>query len=242
MEKNNSYDGMGTAKNKICQSIRKALATPVHVPDINMEQELFSPIPDLLGCFQHNFEEAGGKLVPFSMDLSRMNDRTYASSFQKSVYGYLKDYELEASRCMTVLNTSPHLAPVLANFNIPTIDYIRNSEPVDAVIVFAEFLIARTGSIVLSQRGGLMLYPSIRNLARNIIVLSQASRIIPDLHFLTENTLTTQQKENRIEESDFDFDMLEIIRPVKVEDSMASPTVPHFSLLLVVDRVNRYNI
>lgn len=233
---------MGNAKDNICQSIRKALATPVHVPDINMEQDLLAPIPDLLGCFKQKFEEAGGKLVPFDMDLSRMDDRAYASSFQKNVYGYLKDYELEASRCMTVLNTSPHLAPVLANFNIPTIDYIRNSEPVDAAIVFAEFLIARTGSIVLSQRGGLMLYPSIRNLARNIIVLSQASRIIPDLHFLTECTLTTQQKENRIEESDFDFDMLEIIRPAKVEDSMTSPTTPHFSLLLVVDRVNRYNI
>jgi len=240
MEKNNSYDGMGNAKNKICQSIRKALATPVHVPDINMEQELFAPIPDLLGCFQQKFEESGGKFVPFNMDLSRMNDRSYAAHFQKSVYDYLKNYELEASRCMTVLNTSPHLAPVLANFNIPTIDYIRNSEPVDAVIVFAEFLIARTGSIVLSQRGGLMVYPSIRNLARNIIVLSQASRIIPDVRFLTESTITIQQKENRIDESDFDFDMLEIIRPSKVEEDMTSSTQPHFSLLLVVDRVNNY--
>ena len=110
----------------------------------------------------------------------------------------------------------------------------------DAVIVFAEFLIARTGSIVLSQRNGLMLYPSIRNLARNIIVLSQSSRIIPDLHFLTERTITTQQKENRIEESDFDFDMLEIIRPSKVGDDDTSSTRPHFSLLLVVDRVNNY--
>ncbi len=238
MEKNNSYDGMGNAKNQICQSIREALATPVHVPDINMEQELFLPIPDLLENFKQKFEEAGGKLVPFNMDLSRMNDRTYAANFQKNVYDYLKNYELEASRCMTVLNTSPHLAPVLANFNIPTIDFIRNSEPVDAVIVFAEFLIARTGSIVLSQRGGLMLYPSIRNLARNIIVLSQASRIIPDLHHLTGCTVTTQQKENRIEESDFDFNMLEIIRPSKVEVDEASHTNPHFSLLLVVDKVN----
>lgn len=240
MEKSNSFDGLGNAKDKICQSIRKALATPVHVPDINMEQELFPPIPDMLTCFKQNFEAAGGKLVPFEMDVSRMNDRAYASQFQKNVYGYLKDYELEASRCMTVLNTSPHLAPVLANFNIPTIDYIRNSEPVDAVIVYAEFLIARTGSIVLSQRGGLMLYPSIRNLARNIIVLSQSSRIIPDLHTLTKLTHTTQPKENRIEESDFDFDMLEIIRPSSVDDSAISSTSPHFSLLLVVDGQNNY--
>ena len=238
MEKSNSYEGLGNAKDNICQSIRKALATPVHVPDINMEQDLFAPIPDMLECFKQNFEEAGGKLVPFRMDVTRMNDRAYASHFQKNVYDYLKDYELEASRCMTVLNTSPHLAPVLANFNIPTIDFIRNSEPVDAVIVFAEFLIARTGSIVLSQRGGLMLYPSIRNLARNIIVLSQSSRIIPDLHALTKLTLTTHQKENRIEESDFDFDMLEIIRPSSVDDSNLSPTMPHFSLLLVEDGIN----
>ena len=175
------------------------------------------------------------------MDLSLMNDRTYAANFQKQVYDYLKNYELETSRCMTVLNTSSHLAPVLANFNIPTIDFIRNSEPVDAVIVYAEFLIARTGSIVLSQRGGLMLYPSIRNLARNIIVLSQASRIIPDLRYLTESMTTVQQKENRGEEVDFDFDMLEIIRPGKTDDASLSPTQPHFSLLLVVDGLNNYN-
>lgn len=238
MEKSNSYEGLGNAKDKICQSIRKALATPVHVPDINMDQELFAPIPNMLECFKQNFVKAGGKLVPFKMDVTQMNDRVYASHFQKSVYDYLKNYELEASRCMTVLNTSPHLAPVLANFNIPTIEYIRNSEPVDAVIVFAEFLIARTGSIVLSQRGGLMLYPSIRNLARNIIVLSQSSRIIPDLHTLTKMTLTTQLKDNRLEESDFDFDMLEIIRPSVVDDNSISPTSPHFSLLLVEDEVN----
>lgn len=237
MEKSNSYEGLGNAKDNICQSIRKALATPVHVPDINMDQELFPPIPNMLECFKQNFEAAGGKLVPFQMDVSRMNDRAYASHFQKSVYDYLKDYELETNRCMTVLNTSSQLAPVLANFNIPTIDYIRNSEPVDAAIVYAEFLIARTGSIVLSQRGGLMLYPSIRNLARNIIVLSQSSRIIPDLHTLTQLTTTIQQKENRIEESDFDFDMMEIIRPSLVEDNGASPTAPHFSLLLVVDNI-----
>ena len=235
MEKSNSYEGLGNAKDNICQSIRKALATPVHVPDINMDQELFPPIPNMLKCFQQNFEAAGGKLVPFKMDVSRMNDRAYASHFQKSVYDYLKDYELETNRCMTVLNTSSQLAPVLANFNIPTIDYIRNSEPVDAAIVYAEFLIARTGSIVLSQRGGLMLYPSIRNLARHIIVLSQSSRIIPDLHTLTQLTTTTQQKENRIEESDFNFDMLEVIRPSLVDDNSISPTAPHFSLLLVVD-------
>ncbi|MBP5557889.1 MAG: hypothetical protein J6X65_09325 [Bacteroidales bacterium] len=241
MEKNSPFDGMGNAKNKICQSIREALATPVHVPDINTDQDLFAPIPDLLGCFQQNFEAAGGKLVPFNMDLSLMNDRTYAANFQKQVYDYLKNYELETSRCMTVLNTSSHLAPVLANFNIPTIDFIRNSEPVDAVIVYAEFLIARTGSIVLSQRGGLMLYPSIRNLARNIIVLSQASRIIPDLRYLTESMTTVQQKENRGEEVDFDFDMLEIIRPGKTDDASLSPTQPHFSLLLVVDGLNNYN-
>lgn len=235
MEKSNSYEGLGNAKDNICQSIRKALATPVHVPDINMDQELFPPIPNMLECFQQNFEAAGGKLVPFKMDVSRMNDRAYASHFQKNVYDYLKDYELETNRCMTVLNTSSQLAPVLANFNIPTIDYIRNSEPVDAAIVYAEFLIARTGSIVLSQRGGLMLYPSIRNLARHIIVLSQSSRIIPDLHTLTQLTTTTQQKENRIEESDFNFDMLEVIRPSLVDENSISPTAPHFSLLLVVD-------
>ena len=116
MEKSNSYEGLGNAKDNICQSIRKALATPVHVPDINMDQELFPPTPNMLECFQQKFEAAGGKLVPFKMDVSRMNDRAYASHFQKSVYDYLKDYELETNRCMTVLNTSSQLAPVLANF------------------------------------------------------------------------------------------------------------------------------
>lgn len=233
MQKNNSYDGITNSKNIICQSIRNALAT--QVPGNSYKSvELFDPIDDPLQTFQQNFLDAGGKLVPFEMDAYRMQERDYAFRKQIEVYQYLK-FELEQSRCNTILNTSPQLVPVLENFGIHTINVTPSSTPVDAVIVYSEFLIARTGSIVFSQRHNMMLYPSIKDLAKNVIVLGSARSIVPDFSSVCTQTKQSTKEENRIEEFDFDYDMIEIIRPTKEKDDSHTPANPQITLLLLVE-------
>ena len=144
-------------------------------------------------------------------------------------------FELEQSRCNTILNTSPQLVPVLENFGIHTINVTPSSTPVDAVIVYSEFLIARTGSIVFSQRHNMMLYPSIKDLAKNVIVLGSARSIVPDFSSVCTQTKQSTKEENRIEEFDFDYDMIEIIRPTKEKDDSHTPANPQITLLLLVE-------
>lgn len=224
-----------TAKNKICTAIRTALATSVPVPDIDKSCELFDPIIDPLQCFMDNFAQAGGKCVPFEMERMRMTDMSYAYKKQKEIYDYLK-YEIEMGQCRTVLNGSPQLATVLNSFNIQTIDSIPTDHTADAVIVYAEHLIARTGSIVLSQKNGMMLYPSIKDLSKNIIVLSSSSCIVPDLKSLMERVVEYSQEENQPQKSEFKFDMMEIIRPVNLKDDEYTPSRPHITLIMSVEQ------
>lgn len=232
MQNNNSYDSLVNSKNTICESIRKALATPgPAIPnDIPRNRELFDPIPHIYNTFNENFKAAGGKYVLFDLDSQAPNSQK--SAVQRNMFEYLK-FEIEESKCHRVLNASAQLAPALSAFNIPTIDVLEASETVDAVVVYAEFLIARTGSIVFSQRNDLMLYPSVKNLAKNIIVLAYTSSIVPDLSHIIGRTISSTKEENRMEEYDFDFDMMEIITPNKESEENPTPSNPHITLILI---------
>ncbi|MBO4644985.1 MAG: hypothetical protein J5642_00530 [Bacteroidales bacterium] len=222
-----------TCKSEICKAIRSALQSPVSVPSINKTSELFDPIENPLELFVNQFNEAGGKCVVFDMDAARLkSDNHYAFDMQKKIYEYLK-MELEFGKCNTILNTSSHLVQPLQYFQIPFVDSIPAHNPVDAVIVYAEFLIARSASIVFSQRNGMMLYPSIKNLAKNIFVLSSSNCIIPDLHTFVDLTMESKQEENRPEQVDFQFDMTEIIRPTKVNEEEYTAADPKITLILI---------
>ena len=224
-----------TTKNKICAAIRTALATPIPVPDINKASELFDPIENPLDCFVNNFLQAGGKYVPFEMQRSRMNERDYAFKKQKEIYDYLKS-EIEYGNCQTVLNASPQLSSVLQNFNIQYLESIPTDHTADAVIVYAEYLIARTGSVVLAQKEGTMLYPSIKDLSKNVIVLSSSSCITPDLHSLFDREIEYSQEENKPQNAEFQFDMMEIMRPIHLNDDEYSPAQPHITLIMIVEQ------
>lgn len=232
MQKNSSYDGLVNSKNTICEAVRTALASPApsFPTSIPRNVELFDPIPQLTDCFKNQFITAGGKYVPFDVDSQAPNSEK--AFVQRKMFEYLK-FELEESNCHKILNASAQLAPALSAFGITTTDVLVGSETVDAVIVYAEFLIARTGSIVFSQRNDLMLYPSIKNLARNIIVLAYSNGIVPDLHQLIDITRCSSNDNPRLEEYDFDFDMMEIITPTKQGNENPTPANPHVTLILI---------
>ncbi len=235
MPENSPYSGMENSRNTICQSIRNALATRVPPVSCSRTTSPFISIANPVDEFKKQFEANGGALRVFEMDTSRMQDRDYAAHQQQELYKYLK-YELEMRRCATVLNTSPQLTQVLENFGIKTTGILQAATSADAVIVYSQFLIARSGGIVVSQRDGLMVYPSIKGLAKHIIVLSSSRNVLPDLNDLCNATVITSKEKNRAEEYDFDFDMAEIIHPTQVEDEAVSANSPKITLLLVEER------
>lgn len=232
MQNNNSYEGVVNSKNTICEAIRNALATPApsFLTSISRTVELFDPIPQLCDTFKDNFIAAGGKYSQYDLDSQAPNSQRAA--VQKQMFDFLK-FEIQQSGSHKVLNASSHLAPALAAFDIPTVDVLDASETVDAVIVYAEFLIARTGSVVFSQRNDMMLYPSIKNLARNVIILAYANCIVPDLNHVLSQTIRSSKEDNRMEEYDFDFDMMEVITPTKEGNENPTPANPHVSLILI---------
>lgn len=225
-------------KNDICNAIRSALTTKseIQLPNIDRKDRVFDPLDDSYQNFKKEFTEAGGLLYEFEVERSRMSDQDYVSQRLGDIYNQIK-YAVEAGRWMRVLNASAHLSAILKQFHIDFVETLPESEHADAIIVYAEHLIARTGHIVLSQRGQHMLYPSIAGLARNIIVLSGNASLVDDLKNLTARMTTTVQQENRPDDLNLKFNMMEILRPTLLAEG-EEPTVskPRVMLMMIVEK------
>lgn len=228
-----------SCKNKISKAIRTALSTPSQdpIPDISKSTSLFDEIPDELSEFVSQFEEAGGKCIIFTLNRNRMraNDKQYISNKLSEIYGYVQT-EIDQGGFQTVLNASPKLADVLQTFHIPFVDSIPADSPVDAAIVYAEYLIPRTGSLVFSQRSNLLLYPSVRNLAKNLIVLAGCvfAHDLKDL--FVQLSQPSQSEERPTEDVELQFDMMEILRPTRVVEGNYTVANPHVTLVLLVEQ------
>jgi hypothetical protein len=115
----------------------------------------------------------------------------------------------------------------LENANISFQKCIDIAQPVDMTIVYSDFLIARSGSLLFSPKYSL--YPSIKNLAKNIFVIAFENHIVPDLKTIFEMQENLSQRKN--------FDFFEIITPTNpVNDSdetFFSSTDPMFILFLI---------
>lgn len=221
-------------KNDIFSRIRSALSTKSDtvVPQIDRKDKVFDPLEEPYQNFKKEFTEAGGTLYEFEVERARMSDGNYVAQRLGEIYSQIK-YAIEAGRWTRVLNVSSHLSSILRQFNIDFVESIGEAEHADAVIVYAEYLIARTGHLVLSQRGNHMLYPSIAGLAKNVIVLSGNASIINDLRDLTSKMSTTVAQENRPDELDFKFNMMELLRPLKFEEG-EEPTVAKQNVILMM--------
>ena len=221
-------------KNDICGNIRAALTTKsdAYVPQVDREK-VFDPMDDPYQNFKREFTEAGGILYEFEIDKNRMNDGEYVSQRLADIYNHIQ-FAVETRRWSRVVNASSHLSNILHQFQINFIETLPEQTVADAVIVYAEHLIARTGHLVFSQRGQHLLYPSILGMAKNIIVLSGNASLVNDLKDLTGKMATTVQQENRPAEQDLKFNMMELLRPVQRQEG-EEPTVvkPQVTLLLI---------
>lgn len=170
-----SFDTKNTSsKETVRKNIRHALASksPSKFPNIDLTSELFDSPEDVLIDFVANFRNAGGKYIPCTKE-----------NFMERLVKLIKSQQYKS-----ILNTSSSLDVQLTKNNIFFYNSIDSSSQVDAVIVYSNILIARTGSMLFSQKNSL--YPSVRNLGKDIIVVAFANHIIPDL----KGALNAQQQ------------------------------------------------
>ena len=224
-----------SCKTDICARLREALAEKGPLPQSNSNIQ-FDTIENLLDFFRQQFEKSGGKYINFPLDSQRSGDRAYVESVLSEVYRYVK-LEIELGKYQTILNVSPCLEKILDRYEIPCVDAIPVGTVADVAIVFAEFLVARTGHIAFSQRNKQMLYPSIFNLAKNIIVISTQQHIVSDLKMLLDRVEEVKKEEHRPDEVCFSFDIMELLRPQHFEEEEQSDASrPHITLVMLEEQ------
>ena len=218
MADNNQFDSsILTEKESIRQNIRNALSNKMEVVnaelDMNINADVYQPIPNLVAFFVEKFRAAGGLYVPCTnQDLVSVLIRLCKS--QK--YG-------------NVLSTSPFFSQYLEKYQVPYVTAISAVESADAAVVASNVLIARTGSVGFSQ--ALNVYPSVRGLARDLIVISRERCVFQDL----DDALNFQMRKN----DNKAFPLTEFLLPTPIEKvdgvPQSTPVNPRIILFLVSD-------
>ncbi len=218
MADNNQFDSsILTEKESIRQNIRNALSNKMEVInselDMNLNADVYEPIAYPTATFIENFRSAGGLYVPCTnQDLIQILVRLC----QSQKYG-------------TVLSTSPFFSQYLEKYGVPYVTAVSPGEPADAVLVVSNVLVARTGSLGFSQ--ALNVYPSVKGLARDLVVISRERCIFQDL----DDALNAQTRKGENEGPA----MTEFLRPTPIEKvdgvPQCSPVNPRIILLLVSD-------
>lgn len=218
MADNNQFDSsILTEKESIRQNIRNALSNKMEVVnaelDMNINADVYQPIPNLVASFVEKFRAAGGLYVPCTnQDLVSVLIRLCKS----------QKYD-------NVLSTSPFFSQYLEKYQVPYVTAISAVESADAAVVASNVLIARTGSVGFSQ--ALNVYPSVRGLARDLIVISRERCVFQDL----DDALNFQMRKN----DNKAFPLTEFLLPTLIEKvdgvPQSTPVNPRIILFLVSD-------
>ena len=200
-------------KEIIRRNIRHALSSKSNLkyPNIDITSELFPEIQNPLDTFIKQFRKSGGKFVP--CDIAQFND-------------YLIKL-LKSQRYNSVFCAEHSLGRLLADNDISYSNTLLPNIPADAAIIYSDLLIARSGSIVFTQK--YQLYPSIKGIAKDIIVVAKHQNIINSL----KDALSVQMDRNGKQKLPF----YEIVTPTlpettKVENGY-SPENPRCILFMV---------
>ena len=218
MADNQQFDSsILTEKESIRQNIRNALSNKMEVVnaemDINMNAAVYEKIDNPVAVFVEKFRSNGGLFVPCNnQDLIQTLVRLCRS----------QQYE-------TILSTSPFFSQYLAKNQIPYVTAVSPGEPADAAVIASNVLIARTGSVGFAQE--MNVYPSVKGLARDLIVISRERCVFSDL----DDALDFQARKNE----NNPFPMTEFIRPTHIEKvdgkPQCTPINPRIILFLVSD-------
>ena len=214
METLSTESSLTTSKESIRKDIRHALSAKGvnRYPNLDLSDDFITPSNDLVRDFVVQFRALGGKYVPCTKE-------QFVSRLVKLLQ--VQNYPL-------LLNTKPQFVNVLKSNNINYVDAIDVNTPADAAIVFSDALIANTCSFVFSPRNSL--YPSVKGLASDLIIVAFANNIVPDL----KSALELQQSHN---EGNL-YEMNEIISPtpltIRDNQEIRTPLTPRYILMLVL--------
>jgi L-lactate dehydrogenase complex protein LldG len=214
MSQNATFDTLNTtSKENMRRKIRHALTqkSTNKYPYFDPHADLFLKPENVATEFFHNFRNAGGKFIA-------CNKNNFVDILHKLIVG---------QRYNTILNTNESISPALTKRNLNYVTSVDIHQQVDVAIVYADILIARTGSMLFTQR--FSLYPSVRNITKDIIVVAFAKNLVLDL----KDAFVLQQEKNQ--GSMYEF--VEIITPTKPvndkDEENYSSLEPRFILLLI---------
>jgi len=214
MTPNPTFDNLNTAsKENMRRTIRHALTqkSTSKFPNIDIHAELWEKPQSVTAAFCDNFRKAGGKLI--------VCDRNTIVEFL---------YKLIAGqKYATILNTSQIITPLLQKSNLNFFTYMDIHQQVDVATIYSDILIARTGSMVFTQNHSL--YPSIKNISKNIIVVAFEKNIVLDL----KDAFVLQKEKNQGKLCNFS-EVITPTKPQKVQgEEEFTPLQPRFILLLI---------
>jgi len=203
------FDSLNTtSKENMRRRIRHALTQKSigKFPLIDIHAELFEKPEEIATEFIHNFRSAGGKYIA-------CNKNNFVDILYKLIRG--QNYA-------TILNTNDFISPALIKRNLNYITCMDSHQQIDVALMYADVLIARTGSMLFTQK--FSLYPSVKNITKDIIVIAFEKNIVLDL----KDAFISQQEKNQ----GTLYDFAEIVMPTKGEEGY-SPLDPRFILLLI---------
>ena len=163
---------MITDKEYIRGVIRKSVVSHDQIEEGQPSSSLMKQIEDVPVTFWRNFQANGGKILRCHTPQDRLTFlRRLADDQQYNV----------------VLNTHENLCHDLESIGVNFVNSISVNMQIDAVVVLSTSLVARTGSIGFTQP--LARYLSMRNIARDVIVISRMNDIVPDLESALQRNL-----------------------------------------------------
>lgn len=214
METLSTESNLTTSKESIRKDIRHALSTKGvnKYPNLDLSDDFLQPSDDLVRDFVVRFRALGGKYVPCT---------------KEQFVGRLVKL-LQVQNYPVLLNTKPQFVNVLKNNNINFVDAIDVNTPADAAIVFSDALIAQSCSFVFSPHNSL--YPSVKGIASDLIIVALANNIVPDM----KTALALQQDRN--EGNLYEFNEIICPTPLTIRDNqeIRTPLTPRYILMLVL--------
>lgn len=214
METLSTESNLTTSKESIRKDIRHALSTKGvnKYPNLDLSDDFLQPSDDLVRDFVVRFRALGGKYVPCT---------------KEQFVGRLVKL-LQVQNYPVLLNTKPQFVNVLKNNNINFVDAIDVNTPADAAIVFSDALIVQSCSFVFSPHNSL--YPSVKGIASDLIIVALANNIVPDM----KTALALQQDRN--EGNLYEFNEIICPTPLTIRDNqeIRTPLTPRYILMLVL--------
>ena len=201
-----------TDKEYIRGVIRKSVVSHDHIEDARPSLDYLAPMTNVQVEFWQNFQANGGKILRCHTRQDRLD----------LLRRLAEDQQYNAVVC-----THNNLCPDLEQAQMNYVNTLSTNTPMDAVVALSTTLVARTGSIGFTQPVSRFL--SMRNIAKDVIVISRMSDIVPDI----ESALDRNKK--FAQEAGMEFVTPSVLPKVDNKE-VRTPQQPRYILLLLDER------